>query len=201
MSYKICEYCRQVIRYGDDDALIDEDGNYFCDTDCAFSYYGITSVDWEEEERQDKESEQTKETRENFYGAHLAKDRIITNGKYAIVGADTTEINIDDGHFTNLDKIYSDLARMLVRAEHEFTRVPIKVSDLRIVDNSGGHIVGRKKIVYIEMVGLLFDKRYIDLCLELLGFTDEFNVYFGGTDDPVVIKKEDERFAVIMPEV
>lgn len=45
-----CEECGELIYEDNDDAYIDDDGNYFCSLRCALNYYSLRKIDdyWEE---------------------------------------------------------------------------------------------------------------------------------------------------------
>lgn len=195
-----CTSCGRTIEYGDEDAVMFE-GEIYCEPDCVLDRLDIDSVDWYS---MDECSIDNKvDARENFYGAHIAKDRIVTNGRYAIVGADTSELNIDDGFYANPNRIYAQLCGMraeLKHLKHTKTKV-VKLSECKVIDNTDRHVKDQQSIVFIEILGCKLDKRYVDLCVELLGLSDELQVCNDVPENPLLIEADDERFAVIMPVV
>lgn len=188
-----CACCGSIIEYGDYEALEHGDDIY-CDVDCLYKELGVYYVDWSYR----KEFSDDDPTRENLYGAQLAKDRIITNGHYAIIGADTSELDIDDGFYKNPDRIYAQTFDMRVALKDTKAKV-VKLSECKVIDNTDGHIEDQQPLVFIEILGAKFDKRYVDLCVELLGLQDELRVCNDDPESPLLIEADDERFAVIMP--
>jgi hypothetical protein len=187
-----CTNCGRFIEYGDDKA-IECRGDIYCDEDCLISRLRIDCVDWSRRE----EFEEDDQTRENFYGAHIVKDRIITNGKYIIFGADTSGFDINDGYYKDINDLYTRTFSM--RAELKDTKaVNVKLSECEVIDNTDGHIKDQQPRVFIEILGCKLDKSYVDLCVELLGLTDELYACNNSPYDPVLIETDDERFALIM---
>lgn len=47
-----CEECGELIYEDNDDAYIDDDGNYFCNLRCALNYYSLRKIDdyWNEDD-------------------------------------------------------------------------------------------------------------------------------------------------------
>lgn len=188
----MCANCGSIIEYGDNEAIEYGDVIY-CDEDCLFKDLGINNVDWSCRE----EFEDDGQTRENLYGAWCAKDRIVTNGSYAIVGADMSDLNFNYKIYET-DWVYAQLFNIKAALKNTKAKV-VKLSECKIIDNTDGHIKGQQLLVFIEILGLKLDKRYIDLCVELLGLSDELRVFNDDSEGPLLIEADDDRFAVIMP--
>lgn len=176
----ICSSCGHTIQHGSESAYTDTDGNLFCDLMCANEYHGIDSVDWDDFE--DDDSEEPLETRENFFGAHLVKDGIITNGHYAILGVDTPD-QFDDGFYKK--SLQSDIEKM---AEEYDSR------EKRLVNLEECARRVQRGVNLIDIGGITVQERYLDLAVELLGLPNQILVGVG--DDTVSIKTDDGKFAI-----
>lgn len=188
----ICAHCGSIIEYGDIEA-IEYGDDIYCDEDCLFNDLGIYFVDWSCRE----EFEDDCQTRENLYGAWFAKDRIVTNGHYAIFGADISDI---DFNFKIYEKklLCERLCDIRDALKNTKSKV-VRLSECKVIDNTDGHIKVQDLLAFIEILGCKLDKRYVDLCVELLGLSDELRVYNEDPESPLLIEADDERFAVIMP--
>jgi len=52
-DYGECAYCEEPIMFGDDNVIVDGDGDLFCDQDCLMDYYGCRYFDWGNEANED----------------------------------------------------------------------------------------------------------------------------------------------------
>lgn len=181
MTYT-CSECGRPIQYGSESAYTDEEGNLFCNSMCACDYHGIDSVDWTDYE--DDDNHEPLETRENFFGAHLIKDGIITNGHFAILGVDTPS-QFDDGFYQK--SLVSNIKKM---ADEHDSR------EKRLVNISECARRVQRGVNLIDLGGITVQERYLDLVVELLGLPNQILVGIG--DGTVSVKTDDGKFAIIV---
>lgn len=179
-----CSECGRTIQHGSEAAYTDGEGNLFCNSMCANDYHGIDSVDWDDFD--DDDNYEPLETRENFYGAHLIKDGIITNGHYAILGVDTPN-QFDDGFYQK--SLISNIKKM--SEEHDSL-------EKRLVNIAECARLVRRGVNLIDIGGITVQERYLDLVVELLELPTQILVGIGIGDDTVSIKTDDGKFAIIV---
>ena len=177
----ICSECGRPIQHGSEAAYTDNEGNLFCNSMCANDYHGIDSVDWDDYE--DDDNHEPLETRENFFGAHLIKDGIVTNGHYAIIGVDTPN-QYDDG--ADQKRLVSYIKRMA--EEHESR-------EKRLVNLAECSRRVQRGVNLIDIGGITVQQRYLDLVVELLALQDQILVGVG--NDTISVKTDDGKFAII----
>lgn len=182
MTYT-CSECGRPIQYGSESAYTDEEGNLFCDLMCANDYHGIDSVDWTDFEDEDNYEPEPLETRENFFGAHLIKDGIVTNGHYAILGVDTPN-QFDDGFYKR--SLVSDIKKM---AEEHDSR------EKRLVNIAECARRVERGVNLIDLGGMTVQERYLGLVVELLELPNQ--IFVGIGNDTVSVKTDNGKFAII----
>lgn len=192
----VCEQCGVDIIHGDTDAFIDSEGNMFCCEDCAEYFHHIDNVCWDFHDKYDDDGE----CRANMFGCYYARDGIVTNGKYLILGADKDLVI--DGYPVSKRPISDkelDRFREMAKRRDVSDIVSTRLSILGTDDNTDGHIKHSPMTVLIYICWHWFQKQYVEFCAEMIGYEEDSVISFAYHEDVGCISMvKDSKCAFIM---
>lgn len=193
----VCDCCGRDITHGDNEAFVDSDGNIFCDEDCAMHFHHIDNICWDFRDMYDDDGE----CRANLFGCYYARDGIVTNGKYLILGADK-DLVIDSYPVSKRPVSDKDLDRFREMARRRNVSddiVSTRLSLLGTDDNTDGHIKHSPMTMLITICGHWFQKQYIEFCAEIIGYEKDSVITFAYHEDVGCISMvNDNKSAFIM---